>query len=531
MPQPLCRETRYPASPPPQTRSLRDLRFTLPSESANSIKSRHRAIRIIPRHPGSFHIAPTSSHDSFYPPVSAPLPLSLLPSPLPSDIITTLANKSDRPSRITTTTCVLPISNQCHQAPPCIPGTVVRLMGASDFQTPVENLDNALSTSIPRKLSMNSITTRHWTEFGLNGLRPGDIPLVSKQSSPDNTSMISTPLSMYTETNSETSSLYRSAQLEFPHPPDPALLLQDGLLRGPKKRDVDVNIRKFLTTSPDTSFLHSHWILSTSADIYPADDRRDLELIGEELLDSANTLTRLQDAGRSQVPSKNSSSHANDSHRLLHMRSASSILPGRASHVNSRKSLRVREMYHKLDRPPVESLDSSQRFGPNLRKSESIDPRIQAHIAEGNTEPTPITFVPTQGGITPSLASMGRRPTHYAHSSVPLIGLGLSSATEPSTNYRSLASPFHHRAARSQPINQISDAKRAEVQGQTSFMNITPPEPHILNPLPGIHKGKVKKLLARASISVITWTKSLANTKRQKLSRAKQVEGINSLPF
>ncbi|KAG5637993.1 hypothetical protein H0H81_002354 [Sphagnurus paluster] len=114
----------------------------------------------------------------------------------------------------------------------------------------------------------------------------------------------------------------------------------------------------------------------------------------------------------------------------------------------------------------------------------------------------------------PSLTSAGRRrptPTHHSHLSVPLAGLGLTNVNDlppSSESHQSLGVPFNHRSTRSQPIVRFPAHYEPMPK---SFIDITPEQ--------DVHRGsrmRMRKLLVQASVGVLGWGKGLARKKSTK---------------
>lgn len=404
-----------------------------------------------------------------------------------------------------------------------VSGTSLEMKEANDPQVSSRlrrmHSDNTLSIHELRQPHVNCMKTRRYcTDFGLGdrGHRL-DTTQITKQSTPDNSSITSTPLAIYTETDSDASSLYETTQFEFPHPPDASLPLfpSNGVSpKNTKRQYIDARLRKYLTTSPSSSLMHGYWDLGVDTDKYLNDIGRDLELDGEELLNTVNPLTRLQKELASQKSGEIISPHVDNRRRKLwHARSASSVLPAQAPHTNLSKFQHIPDLGSKLGRPAVEDSDSLTRLESSLRKLESLGPR--KFPVKSDPAPRSTTFMHPPKAITPSLASAGRqKPTHRTHLSVPLAGLGLSTPDSTSANSRPLASPFHHRATKSQPMIPTSKVRQADVN-PTSFMDITP-EKKAHGSSSGAPREKMRKLLARASSGVLSWGRNLASTKLQR---------------
>lgn len=190
------------------------------------------------------------------------------------------------------------------------------------------------------------------------------------------------------------------------------------------------------------------------------------------------------------------------------------------------KSLRFGpEPTEALDRLEV-SIKKLKAYEPSSHRSWATFSRRCTGLGEfttgkGNITPAPKKY--TEGNCTPyppSLASAGRqKPSHHLHMSVPMASLGLPNTVVHGPNpapsstapHNSLASPFLHRATRSQPASLMSFLEMEAIP--RSFIDITPEQEVHRESTTGSRKARVRKLLARASNSALEWGRILTARK------------------
>jgi hypothetical protein len=538
----------YSAKNSLHTRSLRDLRSSLPPKSSNSMKSRHRAVQVLP---GSnclhttpqYQYTPGGGAVSLCPPIPACQPpltlsrqvvqcvhcislsLSHISSPsLPFSVATAVENSI----RTATASYIYPTQDRQCEAFPHASSAPLRMKEGNKFEPPSTRLRRMHSDNILRQPPVNPRKSRRYcTDFGLS-ISERRFDTFIEQPTPDNSSVASTPLAIYTETDSDSSSVYEAAQFEFPQPPEtvsPLFSSGETLLKEETKRQcIDAKLRKYLT-SPGSSAIREYWDSAEDVDECIKEFKSGLDLDGEQLYDLESPCTRLQ---KELMPRKSEVNYAHmgissprgidgPRYNLLHVQSVSSIVPAHTSSMIPGKSKCVVDLGTKLDRPSIESSDSLRRLEISLRKLDSLGPRTRSPVTMSE-QPNSTTFAHPQKLITPSLASAGRRkPTHRTHLSVPLAGLGLSNTSVTSSSPRPLASPFYHRSTKSQPMFPAPHAQKTlpDAQNPTSFMDITP-EQQVRDSSSGARREKIRKLLARASSGVISWGRNLANAKLQR---------------
>ncbi|KAG5643592.1 hypothetical protein DXG03_000600 [Asterophora parasitica] len=391
---------------------------------------------------------------------------------------------------------------------------------------------------------------RYGTDFGLgrDGL-PLSIVVRSSPSPPpvpDNSSLASTPMALYTEaeTDSDTSSVDHVLDLSFPQPPpidesdslrlrrmhsSPMFSSQetDAVKQFLRKRwgavqasaskgsptpydqwaasfskdssldlsfngDLDLSSSsqgRFREDPPLTSPLVRDRKLSTPT-TFPASSRRGNDVSWKRAT-TTPTPIRDRDLGFGSETASTSSGPRKETNAPA----PKSALKTPVSKPNQQSTRLPPEVVEPLGRLDI-SMEKLKAHDPHADRAAAVPWEYQSTLSKPLIPISP-----------PSLASAGRqKPSHRSHSSVPLTGLGLSNVndTRPKPP-RSLGTPFNHCST----FRVVSKSSRQEPPIPKSFIDITP-EREIQR---GSSKKRMRKLLARASVGVIGWGKGLGRKK------------------
>lgn len=200
----------------------------------------------------------------------------------------------------------------------------------------------------------------------------------------------------------------------------------------------------------------------------------------------------------------------------------------------------------KAHKPPRHAGSASVSFSPSVdagRGDRSLPTRSNTIDRIIQTPPRQYQYVPG-----PSLASAGReKPSHRVNHSVPLAGLtNINVTSEPAGRLRSGSAsarsvsvninintnttgatsghktfdPFLQRPTRSEPMGIVPSSHEMTRLDRTtsasapmkSFMDMTPDQVRPES-VAGLHKERMRKMLARASTGVFGWGKSLGRKK------------------
>lgn len=493
-----------------RTRSLRDLQASPPPPPIPETPRRRKLAQV-----SSFQRRETEKHLLTLTATSA-MPPQSIPSPF-----SPTSNNDHQPNRNAVEMQSIDVQL----------GDLQRSMFNSDIQISAELRYPPVD---PRK------SHRHCTDFGLSGYQ--SLQLSPPSPVPDNSSMASTPLAIYTEAEADSDT---SSNLEFSFPRPPTL---DGSMRLRRMRSSpffhsdETNVVKHLLKKrygggfvavrhmSDAAFepwQRSHEIPKNFS---KKKSLMDLKMPSLDQISRRSFIRRdnceLKDKPLPPFPitpeedtsispshfsppfkhrkgvSWNSLSHmaSEPKHRRYNDNRDASPIVTEQSSANVSNSVSIQPA---LRLPVINPLD---RLELSIEKLKTYDPRQQmrnhAAIApwEYQLQPNP----QLSNTNLPSLASAGRqKPTHRSHMSVPLTGLGFTNMnTFTPESQKGLGTPFHHRSTQSQPTLHMLSNQEALPK---SFIDITPEQ----EARHGIRtrKAQLKKLLMRAS-GLLGWNKN-----------------------
>ncbi|KAG6907915.1 hypothetical protein DXG01_006970 [Tephrocybe rancida] len=370
---------------------------------------------------------------------------------------------------------------------------------------------------------------------------------------PEVSSLASTPLATYTETESDSDTSVNQA-LDFPEPPPIDETLHLRRMRSSPMFTVGETdkVKEFLRkrqgaatqASHGSPSPYDHWDRVSTLSIesrYTAD----LEGLDMTHLSSNRATIDSSPRTRSREQTLSFSSHTPQSpglatpppssrigERIAWKRATTTTMPlDRASDgtpvslARSATSIgtRIDHPSTKLpsvsagqissSRPPPELSEPMDRLDLSIEKLRKHDPQhLQSNraavLGEHTSKPQPPLPI-----SPPSLASAGRKkPTHRPHLSVPTPLAG--SKLPPAHETRSMPSfpedlgvAFNHRSTRNHPAVR-EPRLQPNHPPPRSFMDITPEQE-----VQRSSRARVRKLLNRASVSIFGWGKNKSNSK------------------
>ncbi|KAF5385886.1 hypothetical protein D9615_002472 [Tricholomella constricta] len=402
-------------------------------------------------------------------------------------------------------------------------------------------------------------TRRYCTDFGLG--RDESTPSMLTPPSPslpvyDNSSLASTPLAMYTETetDSDTSSADHTLEFSFPQPPlideseslrlrrmhsSPMFSSQetDAVKDFLRKRwgAVQVSMSKGLPTPydqwagvgdffKDSSQNMDHegefnfsLINRVTTESSPQGSRENPQSLTSSLTRDRKLSTPTAFPTSSKLENDASWKRATTAPTLTRDREfqseGTSLSHTRPSYSAWKETNTAATPSQRSVQLPFEVSKPLDRLDISIEKLKAHDPRAhQINRAaavpwEYQSASKPQPSLPIS---PPSLASAGRqKPTHRSNISVPLAGLGLADVNNIRTGSpKSLGAPFNHRSTRSHAVIRVPTNLNQEPMPK-SFIDITPEQDNQR----GTSGIRMRKLLARASVGVLEWGKGLVGKK------------------
>ncbi|KAG6844338.1 hypothetical protein H0H87_007614 [Tephrocybe sp. NHM501043] len=349
----------------------------------------------------------------------------------------------------------------------------------------------------------------------------------------DNSSLASTPLTTYAETESDSdTSINHALEYSFPQPPPIDETLQLRRMRSSpmvnlgETNQVKELLRKHwggAQTSKGLPSSYDHWdgVINTSMDSRYTSDLEDIDMtlpnVDQIAIDSSPR-NRFREKALSLSPHTPQSPDLptlppKQSEPLSLTHSASSI--GARTDLPSAKTPAVSAVRRSTSRPLPELFGPMDRLDLSIEKLKRHDPH---HLQPNHAAVLggyPRKSQPPLPHSPPSLASAGRqKPAPRPHPSAPIStpakdpGLSSDSQTLPSSPPpRDLGRAFNHRATESQPVH-MPKLVQPDKPTPKSFMEITPEQE--------IQRGsraRVRTLLKRASVSMLSWGKTKSTSK------------------
>ncbi|KAG6813307.1 hypothetical protein H0H92_012120 [Tricholoma furcatifolium] len=365
-------------------------------------------------------------------------------------------------------------------------------------------------------------------DFGLDRTDQRTSPSISS-SVPDISSLSSTPLAVYEETESDTdTSVNQVLESSFPQPPPIhetmhlRRMRSSPMFNAAEKELMAYSVKKRWGVQ-GSHILHEHWdgttnVSSDSRYTYGIEDSSIIQPTKSRVTEDCSPRPRVREHTLSLTSSTLRRPDFSAPPLSLRQReqkdwkrATTTFMPDNAAPRSPSRPATAPKSVTPLHTEISRSMDLLES---SIEKLKRHDPQNQRKVAPaGSIEPkmsSPLN--------PPSLAQAGRKkPLHRSHVSTPAFRVSELSGRYPLSPtpllHNHLGSPSESGALkRGQPLASLEVPRESRLPTPKSFMDITPERVD-----PGVKKGSrvrsVRKLIARASVGMFGWRKNLNKTK------------------